>query len=103
MSAERGLRRALLSLFADPGLTVIVDDMRSRPWASATFSGRRHTSVLRLNGPGAETAAETVLTEIGELEFEIPGHILVDIACESEERVGRDVVLTLGALTIEAD
>lgn len=49
-----------------------------RPWASVTFSGTRHTIALAFTGQDAIAAAETVIEQLPDHEFEIPGHIVAD-------------------------
>lgn len=103
MKADRALARALAQAFGEHGATLALEAMSSRPWASATFSGAQHVVTLRVTGPQAEAAANAILPDIGEREFALPGHVLIDIACDAEARVDGEVLLTLAALTIEAD
>ncbi|MFC3174692.1 hypothetical protein ACFOD9_10545 [Novosphingobium bradum] len=49
-----------------------------RPWASVTFSGARHTLALAFAGADAIAAAERVIAELADHEFDIPGHIVAD-------------------------
>jgi hypothetical protein len=49
-----------------------------RPWASVTFSGTRHTIALAFVGTEAITAAERVIDNLCDHEFDIPGHIVAD-------------------------
>jgi hypothetical protein len=49
-----------------------------RPWASVTFSGTRHTIALAFTGQDAIAAAETVIEQLPDHEFDIPGHIVAD-------------------------
>jgi hypothetical protein len=103
LSADRVLGRAVAAAFAEHGAAAFIEEIDSTPWASVTFSGARHRLALRLSGPLAGPAADAVLPDLGEREFALPGHILIDIACAAEARIGGDVLLTLEALTIEAD
>ena len=103
LSADQVLARALAAAFAEHGAAVFVEAVDSRPWASVTFSGERHGIGVRLIGANAERAADAVLPGLGEREFTLPGHVLIDIALERVERDGDDLKLRLGALTIEAD
>ena len=103
VAAAKALGRAVASLFADQGAGVLVEEVASRPWASATFSGDRHALSLRLTGRNAHGAADAVLPDLDEREFTLPGHVVVDIALRGAERDGDDVRLVLEALTIEAD
>lgn len=49
-----------------------------RPWASATFSGTRHTITLAFEGPEAVAAGERLVAALGEHEFDIPGQLVAD-------------------------
>jgi hypothetical protein len=80
---HQALIRALIGRW--PGLLVLAGT--SEPWASATYTGVRHTLTC---------AAGPDLTGIGEEEFALPGHFVADITAE---RAG--VRLTIEALTIE--
>ncbi len=84
---------------------VVVERVTSKAWASATFSGARHTVDLRLAGTAAEAATDALLANLDEAEFRLRGHILADIALVSQRRYGLDgamvVALSLEALTVE--
>lgn len=79
--------------------------LRSRSWASATFTGVRHEISFRLEGEGANEAADAFLEGLEEREFDLRGHILADIAMVSETRMsgpeGPLIRIALEALTIE--
>ncbi len=49
-----------------------------RNWASATFSGVRHTIVLSFTGNVAVAASERFIAALDEHEFDIPGHLVAD-------------------------
>jgi len=63
----------------------------------------RHELRLRLAGSAAARAAKIVLVDLAEREFDLPGHILVDIAAADVANDGGDVLLTIEALTVVAD
>lgn len=48
-----------------------------RPWASATFSGTRHTVVLSFSGEALEVG-ERFVNQLPEHEFTIPGQLVAD-------------------------
>lgn len=54
-----------------------------RPWASATFSGSRHTVSLAFTGPDAAEAGERLIATLADHEFNIPGQLVAD-ACVIE-------------------
>lgn len=49
-----------------------------RPWASATFSGSRHSIVLTFTGAGAQAAGEAFIAALPEHEFTLPGQLVAD-------------------------
>jgi len=60
-----------------------------RPWASATFSGTRHTIVLAFTGAAAIAAGEAFMEALPEHEFEIAGQLVADAAILSVEHETR--------------
>ena len=102
MNAGDALIRALRATFVTFGAAAIFEEIASRPWASATFSGARHRLRLRIEGEGAQAAADAFLDGLAEREFELAGHIVADIGLVEDLR-GDGVRLTLEALTVEVD
>ena len=51
-----------------------------RPWASATFTGSRHTILLAFNGNTAVAAGEALIDALPEHEFTIPRQLVADAA-----------------------
>lgn len=51
-----------------------------RPWASATFSGTRHTAALSFTGSEAVEAAEHFIALLPDHEFAIAGQLVADAA-----------------------
>ncbi|HEV2747549.1 MAG TPA: hypothetical protein VGW34_09665 [Allosphingosinicella sp.] len=85
---------------------VCFEEIRSRSWASATFAGARHEVALRIEGDGANEAADAFLRNLRVAEFELRGHILADIALVAEERLtsadgAPQVRIRIEALTVE--
>jgi hypothetical protein len=81
----------------------VLEDVRSRAWASVTFSGARHELAFRLEGEAAEAAAARFVAGLEAAEFPLRGHILADIALVAEERRPGCARLRLEALTVEDD
>jgi len=52
--------------------------------------------------PGADSIAAALVNGIGDCEFDIPGHVVADIAVEGEPETGPDgsIALTIEALTV---
>ena len=49
-----------------------------REWASATFTGTRHTIELAFAGAAALAAAERLIAQLPDHEFALPGQIVAD-------------------------
>ncbi len=95
------LLRSLCRTFVS--FEVAFEEIRSRSWASVTFTGARIRLRLKLEGPGAAEQADRFLDSLPDLEFELRGHIVADIALCSDRRGdgGEEVELVLEALTVE--
>lgn len=93
-----GLRRALLKRCG--GIEFVATRMER--WASVTFTGGRHELICRIAGADCLASASRFCAGIGEAEFELPGHIVADIAVTSLLADDRDAWITLEALTVEA-
>ena len=79
----------------------LLDEIRSRRWASVTFQGARHEIAFRLEGEGAEEAAGRFLGALDARNFQLRGHLLADISLVSEERRPGFARIRLDALTVE--
>lgn len=64
------------------------------PWASASFSGSRHTVTLRFNGIEAAIVGEAMIEELPEHEFTIAGQLVADCSITSTERTVNPLTLT---------
>lgn len=89
-----------------PQLTV--SGAEAEPWASATFSGRRHVLELTLRGTRREVeAAKAAIAErLPGADFDVRGHFVAGVAVTGAKtrRVGGVAVceMRFEALTIEA-
>ncbi len=103
IDAATALLRAIWPRFA--GLDLRLEEIRSRSWASVTFTGARHEAAIRIEGVGARAAVDRFLDGLEAAEFRLKQHILADIALVSDERRdGEDaVLLQLESLTVEAE
>ncbi|MFM6930993.1 MAG: hypothetical protein ACKOUT_01970 [Novosphingobium sp.] len=72
--------RLLDSLLALAGGQAELLSHAERPWASATFSGTRHTAALSFTGGEAVEAAEHLIAALPDHEFHIPGQLVADAA-----------------------
>ena len=97
--ATTALLRALRVNFVN--FAFRLEEIRSRNWASATFVGARHALTFRLEGEGAEAAAEGLAQGLDFAVTPLRGHILADLALVSQERLADGVRVALEALTVE--
>ena len=79
----------------------VLEEMRSRRWASVTFQGARHELAFRLEGEGAEAAAGRFLGGLDARNFELRGHLVADVSFIAEERRPGFARIRLDALTVE--
>lgn len=79
----------------------ILEESKSRRWASVTFSGQRHELAFRLEGEGADTEAERFVGGLDPRNFPLKGHLLADLALVTEERGPYRARLRITALTVE--
>ena len=93
------LLRAIAGAF--PGLGFTAEEVWSRHWASVTFTGARHEIAFRIEGAGAEAAAERFLSSLEAREFDLRGHIVADISLTARETGAGEVRIRLEVLTVE--
>jgi hypothetical protein len=98
--ATTALLRAVRAMLESAGRFVI-EEVRSRSWASVTFSGARHELSFRLEGEGAEAAAAHFAARLEAAEFSLPGHVVADVALVQDERRPGVARIKLEALTVE--
>ena len=75
---------------------------RSRPWSSLLFNGARHRIGLSLSGDHVEEALDALKGEIGDADFIIAGHLIVELRLVDVDHCGDATLVTIDALTIEA-
>ena len=92
------LIRALAQSAANAGCPVTLTGSHWRRWASATFTGARHTLSLHAS---ACPALDGWIAALPETELHLHGHLLADMTVIGLDRDGDHVVLTLEALTLE--
>lgn len=103
--AAAGLLRSLLARAAVDRDRILLTEFRSTDWQSLTFIGERHQFQLRATGPAATEILSRVIDGLEDVEFEVPGHLVADIAVAGEPRRDGDGSVTVGieALTVAAD
>jgi hypothetical protein len=79
----------------------VLEEVRSRGWASVTFAGARHELCFRLEGEGADAAADGFVKGLDPARFALPGHILADLSLVSDERRPGCARIRIEALTVE--
>lgn len=103
--ASAGLLRALFARACVDRDRILLTEFRSTDWQSLTFCGERHHYSLRLPAPGAEEFCRRVIHDLGDAEFSIPGHVVVDVAAAREPRSEADgsITVEIEALTVAED
>ncbi len=71
--------RVVRSVLALAGRSAQLIDHRERPWASVTFSGARHTVILRYAGWEACDDGEALIAALPDHEFTVPGAVVADV------------------------
>ncbi|PTR12807.1 MULTISPECIES: hypothetical protein [unclassified Novosphingobium] len=71
--------RVVRSVLALAGRSAQLIDHRERPWASVTFSGARHTVILRYTGWEACDDGEALIAALPDHEFTVPGAVVADV------------------------
>lgn len=79
----------------------VLEELRSRCWASVTFRGARHELAFRLEGEGAEEIAGRFLSGLQACDFPLRGHLVADVSAVAEERRPGYARIRLEALTVE--
>ncbi len=72
-----------------------------KAWASATFTGMRHTIEMDFTGPQDVAAGKALAAWLHEREFNLKGHIVADISVTQETHVADTLTLEIEALTVE--
>ncbi|MFN3387557.1 MAG: hypothetical protein ACK40O_01395 [Allosphingosinicella sp.] len=101
VSDATGALLAAIRRRAGDAARFVMEEIRSRRWASVTFRGARHEFAFRLEGAASGDAAERFLAGLEAADFTLPGHILADIALVAQERRPGSVLIRLEALTVE--
>jgi hypothetical protein len=99
--SQAAILRATAALAAPLGARLVIEELRSRDWASLTLTGARHELDVRLDGAGAQAALARVLAELPNASLSIPGRILAELVVEPGTADDDGVVLTICALVID--
>ena len=103
--AATALIRALAARSGLPRDRIFLIEARSTDWQSLTFKGERHEVVLRLPPPFAAEALSALADGLSEHQFDLPGHLVVDVALDGEPVHEPDgaIRVSIEALTLVAD
>lgn len=103
--AATALIRALAARTGLPKDRIILTEARSVDWQSLTFIGERHEITLRLPPPGADEALKKLTEGLEDAEFDLPGHIVIDVVVVQSPVTEKDgsILVDLEALTIRSD
>jgi len=82
-------------------MTLEICSTRSEAWASATFSGSRHSFALALSGPEAAATTARLAARLEVIEFDLPGHLVADIALIQRVDEPDRSAFSIEALTVE--
>ncbi len=100
MDAHDALLRALAARVGRDQL-LAVREARSESWASATFSGSRHSFAFTLSGKAAAMTASRLAEGLDAMEFHLPGHLVADIALLDRHDMPDSTTFAIEALTVE--
>ena len=92
------LSRALVADARRCDCEITISSAEWERWASATFSGARHTLSVEAT-PGARL--DHWLAELPEANIALRGHLLADLTASAVTRGAGTCVITLEALTVE--
>ena len=100
IDAHDGLLRALQTRIGTK-VPLEIRSARSDAWASATFSGSCHSFALALSGPDAAAATIRLAARLDVIEFDLPGHLVADIALTDWVNGPDCSAFSIEALTVE--
>ena len=100
MDAQAALLRALSARVGKEQI-LSVRHARSEPWASATFSGARHSFGLALTGKSAFETANRLAEGLDAMEFRLNGHLVADITLVDRRDTPDGATFAIEALTVE--
>lgn len=103
MRLSDGLGMLVAQLARRAGAIPVIEQLRSTPWASATFSGARHRLTLRFAGDDAQAAATRVARDLDCAEFDLGRHILADIVVLESKDADQNTRVIIEALTFGGD
>ena len=100
--AAAALLRSLLGRTGVERDRILLTEFRSTDWQSLTFVGERHEIRLRIPAPDSRVTARRLLDGLEDVEIEVWGHFVADIAVSEGpiDRADGSVELGIEALTV---
>lgn len=98
--AQAAILRHVAAIAAPLGARLVIEELRSRDWASLTLVGARHELDVRLDGPGAAAAMAAVAERLPGEAISISGQILAEAVVEPGTADDEGVAMTICALVI---
>lgn len=92
---------------AETAPAMVIEELVTNEWASATFTGHTHVMTVRLHGAAEAlwAATDRIMGSLPATDLPLPGRFLAEIAvtaCAIEESgAGTSARLTIEALTID--
>jgi hypothetical protein len=83
------------------GARLVIEELRSRDWASLTLTGARHELDVRLDGVGAHAALALLQEQLPDAAIAMSGRILAELVVEPGTADDHGVALTICALVID--
>ncbi len=103
MRLAAGLAPLFRQLADRAGARPAIEQVRSTPWRSITFTGARHIVTMRFDGSDAERHIAAMADGLDYAEFDLGALILVDIAIADRSKRRDGIAVTLEALILESD
>ena len=102
--AASAVLRALLARAGEDSDRFLLTEVQSTDWHSLTFVGERHQFRFSVHGPRADDLLNRVAAGLQDAEFDIPGHVVADVAVEAvpARSSGEALSVSVEALTIAA-
>lgn len=99
--AQAAILRAAAAIVTPFGARVVIEELRSRDWASLTLTGARHELDVRLDGAGAAAALDALIAALPQAQVSMNGRILAELVVEPGTADDEGVALTICALVID--
>lgn len=99
--AQAAILRAVAAIVTPFGARVVIEELRSRDWASLTLTGARHELDVRLDGASAAAALDALIAALPQAQVAMNGRILAELVVEPGTADDEGVALTICALVID--